>query len=105
MNGWRLYLLSSHTEFERTFGKRADKKRKLYNPNLIFAVKLPVHSLISAVQPVLFFQPGPFLGGEGPVQPRSPVPGDQGRLNGDGTAAAEGVAQGVPPPPERGNSR
>ena len=29
--GWSLYLLSSHTEFERTFGKRADKKRKLYN--------------------------------------------------------------------------
>ena len=29
--GWRLYLLSSHTEFERTFGKKADKKRKLYN--------------------------------------------------------------------------
>ena len=29
--GWKLYLLSSHTEFERTFGKRADKKRKLYN--------------------------------------------------------------------------
>jgi len=29
--GWALYLLSSHTEFERTFGKRADKKRKLYN--------------------------------------------------------------------------
>ena len=29
--GWQLYLLSSHTEFERTFGKRADKKRKLYN--------------------------------------------------------------------------
>ena len=28
---WRLYLLSSHTEFERTFGKTADKKRKLYN--------------------------------------------------------------------------
>jgi len=28
---WELYLLSSHTEFERTFGKRADKKRKLYN--------------------------------------------------------------------------
>ena len=30
-DGWKLYLLSSHTEFERTFGKRADKKRKLYN--------------------------------------------------------------------------
>lgn len=28
---WRLYLLSSHTEFERTFGRQADKKRKLYN--------------------------------------------------------------------------
>lgn len=28
---WKLYLLSSHTEFERTFGKDADKKRKLYN--------------------------------------------------------------------------
>ena len=28
---WRLYLLSSHTEFERTFGKNAVKKRKLYN--------------------------------------------------------------------------
>jgi len=29
--GWKLYLLSSHTEFERTFGQKADKKRKLYN--------------------------------------------------------------------------
>ena len=29
--GWSLYLMSSHTEFERTFGKAADKKRKLYN--------------------------------------------------------------------------
>lgn len=28
---WKLYLLSSHTEFERTFGRKADKKRKLYN--------------------------------------------------------------------------
>ena len=28
---WKLYLLSSHTEFERTFGQQADKKRKLYN--------------------------------------------------------------------------
>ena len=30
-DGWQLYLLSSHTEFERTFGRTADKKRKLYN--------------------------------------------------------------------------
>ena len=28
---WKLYLLSSHTEFERCFGAPADKKRKLYN--------------------------------------------------------------------------
>ena len=29
--GWRVSVLSSHTEFERTFGRPADKKRKLYN--------------------------------------------------------------------------
>lgn len=29
--GWSLSLLSSHTEFERTFGAVAGKKRKLYN--------------------------------------------------------------------------
>ena len=29
--GWRTLVLSSHTEFERTFGAQADKKRKLYN--------------------------------------------------------------------------
>lgn len=29
--GWRVNILSSHTEFERTFGRSADKKRKLYN--------------------------------------------------------------------------
>ena len=28
---WNMYILSSHTEFERTFGKTAVKKRKLYN--------------------------------------------------------------------------
>lgn len=32
--GWSLSLLSSHTEFERTFGQKADKKRKLYNGSL-----------------------------------------------------------------------
>ena len=30
-DSWKLYLLSSHTEFERTFGAPAVKKRKLYN--------------------------------------------------------------------------
>ena len=29
--GWQLYLICSHDGFERAFGKRADKKRKLYN--------------------------------------------------------------------------
>lgn len=29
--GWKIHVLSSHTEFERTFGRVADKKRKLYN--------------------------------------------------------------------------
>ena len=33
--GWELYLLSSHTEFERTFGRPAPKKRKLYNGPLM----------------------------------------------------------------------
>ena len=28
---WRVLILSSHTEFERCFGRAADKKRKLYN--------------------------------------------------------------------------
>lgn len=28
---WKLYLLSSHTEFERCFGRAAQKRRKLYN--------------------------------------------------------------------------
>ena len=30
-SGWRTIVLSSHTEFERCFGRPADKKRKLYN--------------------------------------------------------------------------
>lgn len=29
--GWEVDVLSSHTEFERAFGRPADKKRKLYN--------------------------------------------------------------------------
>lgn len=31
LDNWKLYILSSHTEFERAFGKTAVKKRKLYN--------------------------------------------------------------------------
>ncbi|MCL2409907.1 MAG: class I SAM-dependent RNA methyltransferase [Oscillospiraceae bacterium] len=31
LDNWSMYILSSHTEFERTFGRKAKKKRKLYN--------------------------------------------------------------------------
>jgi len=31
LDSWKMYILSSHTEFERSFGKTAVKKRKLYN--------------------------------------------------------------------------
>ena len=31
LDSWKLYILSSHTEFERAFGRSAVKKRKLYN--------------------------------------------------------------------------
>ena len=31
LRDWKLFLLSSHTEFERSFGRKAVKKRKLYN--------------------------------------------------------------------------
>lgn len=30
-NGWRKYIITSEPEFEHYFGRRADKKRKLYN--------------------------------------------------------------------------
>ena len=30
-DSWRVAVLSSHTEFERCYGKPAVKKRKLYN--------------------------------------------------------------------------
>ncbi len=30
-DSWRVYVLSSHTEFEQSFGRPADKRRKLYN--------------------------------------------------------------------------
>ena len=29
--GWKVNVISSHTEFERSFGRNAEKKRKLYN--------------------------------------------------------------------------
>ena len=34
LEGWELYLLSSHTEFEQSFGMKAATKRKLYNGSI-----------------------------------------------------------------------
>ncbi|MCL2588707.1 MAG: class I SAM-dependent RNA methyltransferase [Oscillospiraceae bacterium] len=31
LQGWQLYILSAHADFEQAFGRTADKKRKLYN--------------------------------------------------------------------------
>lgn len=31
LDGWNLYILSAHPDFERSFGRMANKKRKLYN--------------------------------------------------------------------------
>ena len=31
LDGWSMFILSAHPYFERFFGRRADKKRKLYN--------------------------------------------------------------------------
>jgi putative N6-adenine-specific DNA methylase len=31
LDSWSYYIISSHPEFEKIFGRRADKKRKLYN--------------------------------------------------------------------------
>jgi putative N6-adenine-specific DNA methylase len=31
MNTWSAYIISSHPQFENYFGRKADKKRKLYN--------------------------------------------------------------------------
>lgn len=31
---WSVYVLTSHEEFEQLYGKKANKKRKLYNGNI-----------------------------------------------------------------------
>ena len=31
LDSWQIYILSSHENFERLYGRRADKVRKLYN--------------------------------------------------------------------------
>ena len=67
-------------------------------PDVVLAVELTVHGLLSGGEPQPGGQAFPPLGGEAPVQARGPVLGDQRRLDGDGAGAAEGVAEGVLPP-------
>ena len=31
LDSWRYFILTSHEDFEKFFGRKADKKRKLYN--------------------------------------------------------------------------
>ena len=35
LDSWSYYVITSNMEFEKLFGKRADKKRKLYNGRLL----------------------------------------------------------------------
>ena len=65
-------------------------------PDLVVPVKLLVHGLVGGAEPQLLVHKGPLLGGEGAAESGGPVLGDEGGLDGDGAAAAEGVAQGVP---------
>jgi len=32
---WSYYIIASHPDFEKIFGRKADKKRKLYNGRLL----------------------------------------------------------------------
>jgi putative N6-adenine-specific DNA methylase len=31
LDSWSFYIITAHESFEKLFGRRADKKRKLYN--------------------------------------------------------------------------
>ena len=35
LNGWQLHVICANPEFQRCFGKKADKNRKLYNGNML----------------------------------------------------------------------
>src|SRR5699024_10999821 len=67
-------------------------------PDVVLTVEFFIHGLFGRVQPQLGGEALPLLGGEPPVQAGGPVLGDQRRLDGDGAAAAEGVAERIPPP-------
>ena len=67
-------------------------------PDVVAAVEFLVPRLVLGPLPAVAGHKAPLLRVEGPVQARRPVPGNQRRLDGDGAAAAEGVAEGIPSP-------
>ena len=67
-------------------------------PDVVFPVELLVHGLLGGIQPCALGQECPFLRVKAALQPRGAVFGDERRFDGDGAAAAEGVAEGVAPP-------
>ena len=67
-------------------------------PDLVgLVVKFVVHRLVRRIEPYPFVHHRPVLRGKAAVQTRGTVPGDQRRLDGDGAAAAEGIAERVAP--------
>ena len=64
-------------------------------PDVIMAVEFLIHGLVTGLQPQLGVHVFPLLSGKAAVQARRPVLGDKGCLDGDGAAAAEGVAEGI----------
>ena len=64
-------------------------------PDVVCAVKLLVHGLLCRIQPRLGREETPFLRVKAAVKTGGAVFGDQRRLNGDRTAAAERIAEGV----------
>ena len=67
-------------------------------PDIVLPVELPVLGLICRVHPRLGGQERPVLGVEPPVKTGGAVFCDERRLDGDGTAAAEGIAERVAAP-------
>ena len=64
-------------------------------PDLVLAVELLVHRLVGCVEPEHFIERRPVLRGKAAVEPRRAVARDERGFNGDGAAAAEGIAEGV----------
>ena len=65
------------------------------SPDLILAVEFLIHRLVGCVEPEHFVERCPVLRGKAAVEPRCAVARDERRLDGDGAAAAEGIAERV----------